>query len=281
MEQDHTTVCQESTSRMQKHSALSNKSLAGLQESTDELNEPIIEVQSQTSTEGANEPITLLQEAYTGSKEPIIGLQEPNIEFDPVEELTNSIHSSLTLGNENVSEDISTMVAIIDSLKEYPTDPYHFRETPVTPALVRAILEVGPCQPGLKDDFNNFPKDINGRKFLTDWYEKKVGESGIKVSRQWLIYSPKANSMFYLPCWLFSKSPGIRGAPNGGCKFFKNGLYRTHKSAEKNLLLNRYRLFNDKTIIKSSANMEMKEIENNRKILASILDSIFYLTKQG
>ena len=58
LEQDHTTVCQESTSRIQKHSALSNKSQAGLQESTDELNEPIIEIQSQTSTEGANEPIT-------------------------------------------------------------------------------------------------------------------------------------------------------------------------------------------------------------------------------
>ena len=41
VEQNHTTVCQESTSRIQKHSALSNKSQAGLQESTDELNEPI------------------------------------------------------------------------------------------------------------------------------------------------------------------------------------------------------------------------------------------------
>ena len=95
--------------------------------------------------------------------------------------------------------------------------------------------------------------------------------------------------MFCLPCWLFSKSPGIWGASNGGCKFFKNGLHRieshenskTHKSAEKELLLTRYCLFNDKTIIKSFANMEMKEIENNRKILNSILDSVFYLARQG
>ena len=158
------------------------------------------------------------------------------------------------------------MVAIIDRTKEYPTDPYHFRETPVMPALVCAILKVVPCQPGLKDDFNNFPKDTNGRKFRTDWYEKKVGECGIKVKRQWLIYSPKANSMFCLPCWLFLKSPGIWGAPNGGCATFNNGLYRiemhentkNHKVAEKDLLLTKYRLFNDQPIIKSFDNMVVK-----------------------
>lgn len=67
--------------------------------------------------------------------------------------------------------------AIIDTNIEYPTDPHLFCEKPVTPELVRSLLELGPCQPGLKDKFNFFPKDETGRHFSANWYKKNSEKS--------------------------------------------------------------------------------------------------------
>ena len=80
------------------------------------------------------------------------------VEVDPLEDLTTSTDYRPVDENDTVR-----LCAIIDTCKEYPTDPHLFCDTPVTPDLVRALLELGPCQPGLKDNFDSFPKDEDGR----------------------------------------------------------------------------------------------------------------------
>ena len=82
------------------------------------------------------------------------------IEVDPLENLTTSTDYCPEDENDTVR-----LCAIIDTCKEYPTHPHLFCDTPVTPHLVRALLELCPCQPGLKDNFDSFLKDEDGRHF--------------------------------------------------------------------------------------------------------------------
>lgn len=91
------------------------------------------------------------------------------MEFESAGDLITSPDSRMEDGDGTVSVRLR---AIIDTNMEYPTDPHLFCETPVTPELVRALLELGPCQPGLKDKSENFPKDENGRHFSAKWYKK-------------------------------------------------------------------------------------------------------------
>ena len=184
--------------------------------------------------------------------------------------------------------DTGELRAIIDTREKYPSDPYLFRKTPVTPALIRAILKVGPCQPGAMDDYDNFPPDATGRHFCAKWYVKQT-KYDTKTKRQWLVYSPRANIMICFVCWLFSNWMGVWSNPNIGCKNFQKGKLRieeheeteSHKTAQQKLLVTRYALLNDKTIISGLAMMERKHVEKNRKILSSIIDVILYLAKQG
>lgn len=47
---------------------------------------------------------------------------------------------------------------LLNTEQQYPTDPYFFQDKPLTPELIRALIEHGPCQPGLKDSYA-FPYD--------------------------------------------------------------------------------------------------------------------------
>ncbi|CAM2117669.1 unnamed protein product [Caretta caretta] len=72
------------------------------------------------------------------------------------------------------AEDMNDTVrlrAIVDTHREYPTNPPLFCDTPVTADLVHALLELDLCQPGLKDNFDDFPKDEAGRHFSATWYK--------------------------------------------------------------------------------------------------------------
>ena len=120
------------------------------------------------------------------------------VEVDPSEDLTTSTDYRPVDENDTIR-----LCAIIDTCKEYPTDPHLFCDTPVTPDLLRALLELGPCQPGLKDNFDSFPKDEDGRHFSPTWYKKKM-KNGCEIDRHWLGYSPRENTMICIPCWLFA-----------------------------------------------------------------------------
>ena len=41
--------------------------------------------------------------------------------------------------------------------ESYPTDPYLFRNKILATSTIRALLKHGPCQPGLNDEYNDFP----------------------------------------------------------------------------------------------------------------------------
>ena len=64
------------------------------------------------------------------------------VEVDPLEDVTTSTDYRPEDENDTVR-----LCATIDTCKEYPTDPHLFCDTPVTPDLVRALLEFCPCQP--------------------------------------------------------------------------------------------------------------------------------------
>ena len=61
------------------------------------------------------------------------------VEVNLLEDLTTS-----TVYRSEAENDTVRLCAIIDTCKEYPTDPHLFCDTPVTPDLVRALLELGP-----------------------------------------------------------------------------------------------------------------------------------------
>lgn len=178
--------------------------------------------------------------------------------------------------------------SIIDIHREYPTDPHLFCDKPMTPELIRTLLELGPCQPGLKDNFRNFPKDEGGRHFSPNWYKQTKMKSRGEIERHWLIYSPTSNSMFCFPCWLFD-SDRTWSNPKNGCNNFAKGIHKIekhencdrHKKAEKELFLTKFRLFNDKTVLVGLLTAEKKEIEKNRNILKRIIDAVLFLGKQG
>ncbi|XP_065420419.1 zinc finger MYM-type protein 1-like isoform X3 [Chrysemys picta bellii] len=184
--------------------------------------------------------------------------------------------------------DIVRLHAIIDTHREYPTDPHLFCDTPVTPDLVRALLELGPCQPGLKDNFDSFPKDEARRHFSANWYKQKQVKSVSTIDRHWLVYSPRANTMICFACWLFANRSNAWSDPKTGCKNFAKGKQKiekhekseSHKKAEKELFLTKFRLFNDRTAL-AGLMAERKEIEKNRMILGRIIDAVLFLGIQG
>jgi len=48
---------------------------------------------------------------------------------------------------------------LIDKCQDFPSDPYLFKNITLSKALIRALIEVGPCQPGIEKKFK-FPKKV-------------------------------------------------------------------------------------------------------------------------
>ena len=212
-----------------------------------------------------------------------------------VETPDNKVLSIDILEDPYLEDDIDRTVpvklnAIIDTNLEHLTDSFLFCDTPITPDLVRALLEFGPCQPGLKDTYKDFPKNVTGRHFSANWYRKKAQTKCCReIIRHWLVYSPTANNMICFACWLFRHKSETWGDPKLGCRNFAKGPDKiekhenseNHKIAEKELFLTKFRLFKDRTVICGILTAEKKEIEKNRIILESIIDAVLYLGKQG
>lgn len=52
---------------------------------------------------------------------------------------------------------------LIDCKTKYPSDPAYLRGKALTPEVIRELLAVGPCQPGLNNSFT-FQKDCQSYK---------------------------------------------------------------------------------------------------------------------
>lgn len=94
---------------------------------------------------------------------------------------------------------------LLDKCINYPSDPYLFKNTTLTKSLIRPLIEIGPCQPGIKGEHFIFPKNKNDQHFLLTGYNKTT-KSKFSCNRNWLVYSPKSNKMFCFPCFLFSNN---------------------------------------------------------------------------
>lgn len=73
--------------------------------------------------------------------------------------------------NLTVSDYDSVQSILIDKCVEYPSDPGLFRETILSKPFIRALMELGPCQPGIDGNHFIFPKNEHGQSFL------KMGKS--------------------------------------------------------------------------------------------------------
>ena len=127
----------------------------------------------------------------------------------------------------------------LDLTESYPTDPYLFRNKTLATSTIRAFLKHGPCQPGLNDEYNDFPFNSDNRRFKPAWYKRTVGCSSI--NRQWLVYSPKGQTAHCFCCWLFSKAGGKWADPCSGFSNYRKGIEKiemhekstTHRQAER------------------------------------------------
>uniref|UniRef100_H3ACH6 TTF-type domain-containing protein n=1 Tax=Latimeria chalumnae TaxID=7897 RepID=H3ACH6_LATCH len=150
---------------------------------------------------------------------------------------------------------------------------------------IRRLIEIGPCQPGLKDDFT-FPYDESHRRFSRDWYSKTVGNGSCKVERGWLIYSPRLHRLFCFVCWLFADTwvdpkCGFSNLKKGVEKIEKHENSNVHRNAEKELLLTKHRFFQDKTVCRTPESKEREQIQKNRQILKRLIDAVLFLAQQG
>lgn len=180
---------------------------------------------------------------------------------------------------------------LMDKCVEYPSDPHLFCETILSKSLIRALIEIGPCQPGINGTNYIFPKNESGQSFLLKWYEKET-KSNFHYKRDWLVYSPSSNKMFCFPCFLFrtiSKhnyqwSDPFKGVSNfrkGYEKIVKHEKSDEHKIAEKEYLILRTRIKNDSTIIHNLIQAEKNEKKHNRNVLKRLIDLSLFLTKNG
>lgn len=137
----------------------------------------------------------------------------------------------------------SAQSILIDKSVEYPSDPDLFRETILSTPLIRALIEIGPCQPGIDGKHFIFPKNENGQSFLLKWYDK-ITKSNFPCKRNWLVYSPRSNKMFCFPCFLFrtisqhhyqwsDPSKGVSNFRKGHEKIVKHEQSNEHKTAER------------------------------------------------
>ena len=118
---------------------------------------------------------------------------------------------------------------------------------------------------------------------------RKKMKNGCEIDRHWLVYSPRENTMICIPCWLFANRSNRWSDPKTGCKIFAKGTHKiekhekseSHKQAEKEFFLTKFRLLNDRTVLEGLVKAERKGIEKNRKILTKIIDAVLYLARQG
>ena len=115
--------------------------------------------------------------------------------------------------------------------ESYPTYPYLFRNKILATSTIRALLKHGPCQPGLNDEYNDFPFNSDNRRFKTVWYKRTEGCSSI--NRQWLVYSPKGQTAHCFCCWLFSKAGGKWADPCSGFSNYRKGIDKKQKCTKR------------------------------------------------
>ncbi|XP_051793678.1 zinc finger MYM-type protein 1-like [Acanthochromis polyacanthus] len=166
---------------------------------------------------------------------------------------------------------------------------HFFLKMRLSKAKVRALVQHGPCQPGLKDNFSDFVANSCNEKFKIHWYKNTSGK--VSTDRHWLVYSRLSAKMFWFCCWLFAEKGDqtIWSDPNKGFDAYHKGMDRIkhheelarHRKAEKTLFITKYRITQDKTVIAGLVQAERLTIEKNRRVLKRLVDLTLFLANQG
>lgn len=180
---------------------------------------------------------------------------------------------------------------LIDRCHDYPSDPYLFIDTVLTPQIIRTLVEIGPCQPGFNSNNYVFEENECGKKFSPNWYNKNV-KSGMSCKRNWLVFSPKANKMFCFPCFLFrsvsqhsyqwsNPNKGVSNFRKGNEKIIKHEKSKDHRDAENEYLILKSRISKDITIQQNLMKVQKSQIEFNRSVLKRLIDLSLFLSTNG
>ncbi|XP_060843751.1 uncharacterized protein LOC132923796 [Rhopalosiphum padi] len=180
---------------------------------------------------------------------------------------------------------------LIDRCHDYPSDPYLFIDTVLTPQIIRTLVEIGPCQPGFNSNNYVFEENECGKKFSPNWYNQNV-KSGMSCKRNWLVFSPKANKMFCFPCFLFrsvsqhssqwsNPNKGVSNFRKGNEKIIKHKKSKDHRDAENEYLILKSRISKDITIQQNLMKVQKSQIEFNRSVLKRLIDLSLFLSTNG
>lgn len=190
-----------------------------------------------------------------------------------------------------LAQDDVSYSKLIDRCHDYPSDPYLFIDTILTPQIIRTLVEIGPCQPGFNNNDYVFPKNESGKQFSSNWYNKEV-KSGMRCKRNWLVYSPKSNKMFCFPCFLFrsvsqhsyqwsNPEKGVSNFRKGYEKIIKHEKSKDHREAENEYLILKDRISKDMTIQQNLIKVQKSQIEFNRSVLKRLIDLSLFLSTNG
>jgi hypothetical protein len=92
-----------------------------------------------------------------------------------------------------------TEVELFEPSAKFPTDRGRFPQTITSANLKECIIQHGPCQWK-----GPYPKGEDGRPTFSEKYYSFHTTGTLKVTRDWLCYSPSLNKPYCQPCWLFA-----------------------------------------------------------------------------
>lgn len=132
-----------------------------------------------------------------------------------------------------------------------------------------------------------FPQDINGRRFTSRYYKRKLN-NGEEILRDWLVYSVAKNSLYCFCCKIFNTTT-TSGLSEDGYKNWKHvgdmlkshETSRNHVEAVKSWVELLLRLKSCRTIDADSQRIIKSEIEHWNGVLLRIVSIIKMLAKNG
>jgi len=91
--------------------------------------------------------------------------------------LVSSEHLSTSLQPVVQKDELNLLQStLLNQFEDYPSDPYLFKNTILSQSIIRALIEIGHCQPGIDKNKFVFPRNESGQSFLPNWYEIKQNQ---------------------------------------------------------------------------------------------------------
>nr|XP_016850957.1 PREDICTED: zinc finger MYM-type protein 1-like [Anolis carolinensis] len=133
----------------------------------------------------------------------------------------------------------------------------------------------------------NFPKDINGRKFSSYHYTRKLC-NGEQVNRYWLLYSVSKNAVFCFSCKIFGNAKSVFASSQGYSDWSNLGKLLTSHEKSRTHIKNRaswhelsQRLHLKKTIDAEHERLIYGESKHWQQVLKRLLCIVRFLGVQG